>query len=289
MAISHAHSTAVKLSTATDVEALPSLDVHLLGRRITCMTAAAIVGAIHVACVEQRKITVAHSNVHGFNLSMQLPWFYNFLQSAEIVHCDGTGILKAIRFMGTKLPLQYRVSYTQLLPKLLQHCDQHGLSLFLLGSRHELLQKALENVQTQYPNIRLSGHDGYFDMNDPAENEPIVEKINQAKPNILLVGMGMPRQESWIRQNRPLLSVNAIMAGGAAIDRLAGVVSTCPNFLSDAGLEWLYRLWHEPKRLATRYLLGNPAFLMQIALAKVQVRPTEVLEIQPQQRFSYLR
>lgn len=160
MAISHVHPTVVALPDVTDAEALPNLDVHLLGRRITCMTATAIVGAIHSACVEQRKITVAHSNVHGFNLSMQLPWFYNFLQSADIVHCDGTGILKAIRIMGTELPIQYRVSYTQLLPKLLQHCDQHGLSLFLLGSECEHLQKALENVRTQYPNIRLSGHDG---------------------------------------------------------------------------------------------------------------------------------
>jgi N-acetylglucosaminyldiphosphoundecaprenol N-acetyl-beta-D-mannosaminyltransferase len=283
MAISHAHPIVVTLPDVTDAEMLPNLDVHLLGRRITCMTATAIVGAIHSACVEQRKITVAHSNVHGFNLSMQLPWFYNFLQSADIVHCDGTGILKAIRFMGTELPLQYRVSYTQLLPKLLQHCDQHGLSLFLLGSEREHLQAALENVRTQYPNIRLSGHDGYFDMNDPVENDRVVEQINRVKPNVLLVGMGMPRQESWIRQNRHRLSTNAILAGGAAIDRLAGVVSTCPAYLSDAGLEWLYRLWHEPKRLATRYLLGNPAFLMQIALAKVQVRPAEVLVIQPQQ------
>jgi N-acetylglucosaminyldiphosphoundecaprenol N-acetyl-beta-D-mannosaminyltransferase len=295
MAISHvryddAYDDAATLPDLVDLaKTLPDLEVHLLGRRITCMTVSSIVEAIHTACVEQKKMTVAHCNVHGFNLSMQLPWFYNFLQSSDIVHCDGTGILKAIRFMGTELPIQYRVSYTQLLPELLQHCNQHRFSIFLLGSQREHLQRAMENVWTHYPDISLSGHDGYFNMNDAAENDAIVEQINAVRPNILLVGMGMPRQENWIRQNRHRLSVNAILAGGAAIDRLAGAVSACPAFLSDAGLEWLYRLLHEPKRLATRYLLGNPAFLMQIALAKVQVRPTEVLVIQPQQQLSYMR
>jgi N-acetylglucosaminyldiphosphoundecaprenol N-acetyl-beta-D-mannosaminyltransferase len=106
-----------------------------------------------------------------------------------------------------------------------------------------------------------------------------VEQINQVQPHVLLVGMGMPRQEKWIQQNRSQLKVNAILAGGAVIDRLAGVVPDCPSVFSNLGLEWLYRLLREPRRLATRYLLGNPAFVLQIALAKLQVRPNEVLAI----------
>src|SRR4028118_2430342 len=108
------------------LERLPSLNVTLLARRITCMTVPAIVQAIHAACVEGRRITVANYNVHSFNLSMLLPWFYNFLQSAEITHCDSTAILKALQFMGLKLPLDYRASYTALMPKMLEHCNQQG-------------------------------------------------------------------------------------------------------------------------------------------------------------------
>lgn len=264
-----------------NLESLQSRNVHLLGRRITCMTVPAIVEAIHAACLEGRKMTVANYNVHSFNLSMQLPWFYNFLQSAEIAHCDSIGILKAIRYMGLNLPIQYRVSYTLLMPKLLEHCNQHGFSIFLLGSKPQYLKAAVARLKIQYPNISLAGHHGYFATEDPHQNEAVIQQINLAKPHILIVGMGMPIQENWIRLHRSRLKANVFMPGGAIIDRLAGVVSECPKRLSNGGLEWLYRLCYEPKRLAARYLLGNPAFVLNIALAKFYAPPLGVQEMQP--------
>lgn len=256
-------------------------NINLLGRRITCMTAPAIVEAIDKACTENRKMIVAHYNVHSFNLSMQLPWFYEFMQSVEIVHCDGLGILKAIRWMGLTLPRQYRVSYTLLMPMLLQHCNQKGLSLFLLGAQPEHSQQALERLKLRFPEIHLTGHHGYFSLKDSHQNDAVIEQINQVKPHILLVGMGNPRQESWIKLHQHRLDVNVMMAGGAIIDRLAGAVPDCPRFLSNLGLEWLYRLFREPKRLAVRYLLGNPAFVLHIFLAKFMTPATESLEMKP--------
>lgn len=260
---------------------LPSLTVNLLGRRITLMTVSAIVDAIHTACIEGTKLTVANFNVHSFNLSMQIPWFYNFLQSSEIAHCDSAGILKAIHWMGLKLPLQYRASYSLLMPELLAHCDRHGFSVFLLGAKPECLNTAIARLQNQYPNIDIKGHHGYFDLENTQQNSEVVEQINQAKSKILVVGMGMPIQENWIRLNRDRLNVNVIMPGGAIIDRFAGNVPDCPVFLSNMGLEWLYRLFREPRRLGMRYLIGNPAFLLHIVLAKsyspaLQVQPMEL-------------
>lgn len=267
-------------------EALPSFNVHLLGRRITCMTVPAIVEAVHKACIEGRKITVSNYNVHSFNLSMQLPWFYDFLQDSDISHCDGLGILYALRFMGVGVSIKYRASYTLLIPKLLEHCNQHGFSVFLLGSRPQHLQVALDRLKVAYPNISLAGHDGYFSTEDLDQNEAVIEQINLAKPKILLVGMGMPVQENWIRLHRSRLAVNAIMPGGAVIDRLAGIVPNCPTLLSNVGLEWSYRLFREPKRLSARYLLGNPAFALQIALAKYCTLPAKALDIQPLKALS---
>lgn len=275
-----------KKQASFDMDALPTLNIHLLGRRITCITAPSMVDTIHQACIERRKITVAYYNVHAFNLSMQLPWFYEFMQTADISHCDGTGLLSAIRFMGVRLPIQYRVSYSVLLPQLLERCNQTNLSLFLLGAHPDNLQRAIDRVRSTYPNISVSGRDGYFSAQDPIENDAVIKQINQASPHILLVGMGMPLQESWIWQNRHRLTVNAILASGAAIDRLAGVVPDCPTWLSHAGLEWVYRLRREPRRLAARYLLGNPAFALQIMLAQLQVGPHEVLDIQPRGQFA---
>ncbi|BAY25922.1 WecB/TagA/CpsF family glycosyl transferase [Calothrix sp. NIES-2100] len=248
---------------------LPSLVVYLLGRRITPITVDGIIEAIHTACKVDQKITVANYNVHAFNLSMQLPWFYEFLQSSEIVHCDSSGILKALSYMGLDLPIQYRVSYTTLMPELLKFSHKQELSIFLLGAKPQYLEKAINNLAINYPNIKVAGHHGYFSIDDPETNDLIIRRINQIKPNILLVGMGMPLQENWVARYRDRLHVNAILLGGAVIDRLAGVVSDCPDFLAKNNLEWLYRLLREPKRLGARYLLGNPAFACHIALAKL--------------------
>ncbi len=251
------------------VQELPNLNIYLLERRITCMTIPSLVEAIYTACVSNKKVTVANYNVHSFNLSMQLPWYYNFLQSSEIVNCDSVGILKAISYMGLNLPLEYRASYTLMMPKLLEKCNEKGLSVFLLGTKPQYLETALENLRKQYPNAKFAGHHGYFDKQDSQQNQAVVQKINREKPNILIVGMGMPVQEKWVYEHRLRLDVNAILLGGAIIDRLAGVVPDCPSTLSDLGLEWLYRLCREPKRLAARYLLGNPAFALQVALGKL--------------------
>ena len=255
----------------------PILCVNLIGRQVTFITVADIIDAIATACVEKKKIVIANYNVHSFNLSMQIPWFYSFLQNSEIAHCDSVGILKATECMGLKLPLQYRASYTLLMPKLLEHCDRQRLSIFLLGAKPEHSNAAVERVQAQYPNMMVKGHHGYFDMHDPYQNNEVLKQISQAKPNILIVGMGMPIQENWISINRERIEdTNVIMSGGAAIDRLAGVVPDCPTFLSNIGLEWLYRLCREPKRLATRYLIGNLAFILHIILAKSYSSSLEV-------------
>ncbi|NJM47544.1 MAG: WecB/TagA/CpsF family glycosyltransferase [Alkalinema sp. RU_4_3] len=199
---------------------------------------------------------------------MELPWFYDFMQSADITHCDGTGILKAIEYMGLKLPSDYRVSYTTLMPQLLDYCETKHRSMFLLGSKPEFADLALENLRKQYPNIKAYGHHGYFSMEDAQENNAIIDQINQVEPDILLLGMGVPRQESWAWKHRHQVNAKAILLGGAAIDRLAGGVVDCPKPISGLGLEWVYRLIQEPNRLANRYLVGNPAFALHVVLGK---------------------
>jgi N-acetylglucosaminyldiphosphoundecaprenol N-acetyl-beta-D-mannosaminyltransferase len=255
------------------LEQLPDLSVSLLNRRITCMTSSAIVRAIRSACIENRKITVANYNVHSFNLSMQLPWYYEFLQNADIAHCDSSGILKGLSFMGLNLPMQYRVSYTIMIPMLLEHCCEHELSLFLLGSKPQNLEAALTSIHKKYPRIKLDGHHGYFNRKDLQQNQAIIQRINSQKTNVLLLGMGMPIQEDWVRQYRDRLNVNAFLMGGAVIDRLAGAVASCPEWISNIGCEWLYRLCLEPKRLGSRYLFGNLAFAFHIALYQFNVKP----------------
>lgn len=255
----------------TSISELPPIvEANLLSRKLTCMTVSTLVSRISQACQLRQRIVVANYNINSFNLSVQFPWFYDFLQGSEITHCDGLGVLYALRFMGYKLPKEYRVSYSTLMPELLRHCHTNHLSVFLLGAQSDVLQTALTNTRSKYRGIELFGHHGYFDVDNPEQNKAVINQINRINPNILVVGMGMPRQEYWIHQNLEFLNVNAVLLGGAVIDRLAGVVEDCPTLLSNNGLEWLYRLSREPKRLLARYLLGNPAFALQVALAKYQ-------------------
>ena len=247
-----------------------SLNIHLLGRKITCLTLGAIQDAIALSCQRNQRITVANYNIHAFNLSFQLPWFHQFLKQSEIAHCDGLGILKALKFIGLDVHNQHRVSYTNLMPELLKQCDENNWSVFLLGSKPEYLERAIENLKNDYPNASFAGHHGYFSVYSHVINEHLIHQINEFRPNILIVGMGMPVQESWVQMYRDRLQVNAILVGGAVIDRLADVVSDCPRWISRRGFEWVYRLVKEPKRLASRYLIGNPAFVLQIILAKLQ-------------------
>jgi N-acetylglucosaminyldiphosphoundecaprenol N-acetyl-beta-D-mannosaminyltransferase len=258
----------IALPPTGTAEVLPAVDISLLGRRITCMTTGSILQSIDQACQGDRSIVVANYNVNSFNFSMELPWFYDFMQSADITHCDGTGILKAIEYMGLKLPADYRVSYTTLMPEVLNYCETKHRSMFLLGSKPEFADKALENLRQQYPNIKAYGHHGYFSMEDAQENNAIIDQINQVEPDILLLGMGVPRQEAWAWKHRHQVNAKAILLGGAAIDRLAGGVVDCPKPLSNLGLEWVYRLIQEPNRLANRYLVGNPAFALHVVLGK---------------------
>jgi N-acetylglucosaminyldiphosphoundecaprenol N-acetyl-beta-D-mannosaminyltransferase len=252
----------------SDAKALPTYNAYLLGRKITCITTSGLLSSIHNACKKRQKITVANYNVHTFNMSVQFPWFLNFLQTAEIAHCDGLGVVYALRFMGYAVPQEYRVSYSILMPKLLEYCNKSQRSIYLLGTKSEYLDAAIVNLRKQYPNAKINGHHGYFEIDDEASNMKVVDDINRCKPNILIVGMGMPIQEYWVQRYRDHIDVNAILVGGAVIDRMAGVVPECPEFLSNNGLEWLFRLVREPRRLMTRYLIGNPAFLLQIAFAK---------------------
>jgi N-acetylglucosaminyldiphosphoundecaprenol N-acetyl-beta-D-mannosaminyltransferase len=277
--INSKHKTKYKKYAKNELKNLPDLEVYLLGRRINLVTIPRIIEAVTRTCLHNDKLFIASYNVNSFNFSLQIPWFYKVQQSADLARCDGTGILSALSYMGINLPFEYRASGTKLIPLLIERCHEHNFSVFLLGSKEEVLDAALSNLRYKYPNLLIEGHHGYFDINNPQQNQDIIQKINALQPNILIVGMGMPRQEDWIRRYRNQLTVNVILPCGAVIDRLAGLVSNCPEFLSRLGLEWLYRLSCEPKRLAVRYLIGNPAFGLQIALAKASNYTVELNEM----------
>lgn len=208
---------------------------------------------------------VSYVNINAINLAQELPWFRNFLQDSLVTYCDGEGVRLGSRILGEPLP--ERIVLTDWVYDVCAFAEKKGWKLFLLGSTDPILEKTLRNLQEQYPTLRFAGaHHGYFTNQ---ENLNVVSLINQSRADLLLVAMGMPKQELWILENIGLLNVPLVMNAGSCFDYVAGVKHRCPRWMGRMGLEWFYRLLQEPRRLWKRYLVGNPLFLFRVILQKL--------------------
>ncbi len=208
----------------------------------------------------------AYVNAHAVNLSQKYKWFKDVLNNSTISYADGQGIRLAAWLLG--LPVPPLVNLTHWGSDLLKFAESKQYTVFLLGSHKNILNKATIKIKETFPDLNIVGnHHGYFQKDDK-ETENILRMINAVKPNILIVGMGMTKQEKWIYENIPFLKANAIFSAGNYIDILAGVKKICPKWISNIGLEWLFRLIQDPMRLSIRYLFGNPKFLFYILTRK---------------------
>jgi len=198
-------------------------------------------------------------NIHAINIARQDEKFRQFINRSPVVYCDGEGVRLGARLLGVKLPP--RIVLTRWIWTLCQLCEQEQFTIFFLGGHPGSAEKAAENLRRRFPRLKVAGwHDGYFAKTGP-ENERVIEMISQARPNVLCVCFGMPLQEHWVDDNFSRLRANVFIFGGSAFEYTAGLKKVAPAWMSDHGLEWLHRLFQEPRHLWKRYLLGNPLFL----------------------------
>lgn len=182
------------------------------------------------------------------------------LLSADMLVPDGIGIVIASGFYGERLP--ERVAGFDLTTELIEVAAQRGWSFFFLGGKPGINEKARKRLEKKYPNIRIVGyHHGYFNED---EEEEIITHINLCNPNILLVGMGAPRQEKWIFKNRKKLKANLAIGVGGTLNIFAGAAIRAPKIFRMLGLEWFFRLILEPWRIKRMSLL--PMFLVRAFL-----------------------
>lgn len=213
---------------------------------------------------EGERALVMHVNAHALNLAHRRPWLRETLNAADVVFCDGSGVALAARILG-RPPLE-RFTHADEMWRLAEFAEKHGLSLFFLGARPGVAGKAAEKLRERYPRLKIAGvRHGYFDKSAGSpENEAVVREINAARPDILIVGFGMPIQELWLRENWEALDVSAAMTLGAIFDYVSGELRRGPRLLVDNGLESVARLFIEPRRLWRRYVVGNPLFLLRV-------------------------
>lgn len=202
-------------------------------------------------------------NAHTLNLAWENPRYRDILNSADLVLNDGVGLNWAARLFGDPFP--ENLVGTDFIPRLMGEFQEKGYSFYFLGSPPGVAEKAAHNLRGRFPRLRILGaHHGYF---APEEEKQVISEINRLNPDILLVGLGNPFQEEWIHRNFKSLNVKVSIGVGAFFDYMSGRVRRAPRWMLNNGMEWVFRLLVEPKRLWRRYLVGNPKFIFRVGLS----------------------
>jgi N-acetylglucosaminyldiphosphoundecaprenol N-acetyl-beta-D-mannosaminyltransferase len=179
-----------------------------------------------------------------------------FYAAADRVHIDGISIVWLARIFGIPLANQHRTGYLDWLPTMMQAAQDLGWRVYYLGSKPAVLETGLHKLREQWPGLQIKGRHGYFEKTVRGlENLEVLTEIAEYRPDLLMVGMGMPMQEEWIIENLAHLPISTVVACGALMDYVSGVVSTPPRWLGRLGLEWMFRLATEPRRMWRRYLV----------------------------------
>ncbi|WP_313165710.1 WecB/TagA/CpsF family glycosyltransferase [Sedimentibacter sp.] len=192
--------------------------------------------------------------------------FMELINKSDINVPDGIGLIYASKIKNH--PLKEKVAGYDLSVNMLKLANENNLKLFVVGGKPGIADEAMENVHREYPNINIAGSQhGYFKgthlgKNGDDEELIVLDKINKAEPDILFVGFGAKKQEQWIEYNRDKINAKIIIGNGGTLDGLAGKVKRAPDIFIKSGLEWLYRLIKEPKRIKRQILL--PIFMIKV-------------------------
>lgn len=212
------------------------------------------------------KALVLNFNVNGVNLALRHSWMKSFFKEAQLVFCDGDGVRWGVRLLGLKVPP--KITYAAWMWQLSEFCVQKKFSMFFLGGDIGVAEKAAKKLRYHNNTLNIVGtHHGFF-KKEGAETAAIVQKINQCKPDILILGFGMPLQEKWLKENWLELEAHIFLTGGAVFDYISGELKRAPNWMIKFHLEWLYRFLQEPKRMFNRYIIGNPMFILRILIER---------------------
>jgi N-acetylglucosaminyldiphosphoundecaprenol N-acetyl-beta-D-mannosaminyltransferase len=191
------------------------------------------------------------------------PRLREIVQACELVTADGQAVVWASRLLGDPLP--ERVAGIDLMEALFARAAVKGYRVYVLGAEKTVLERAMSRARMRWPGLQLAGYrDGYFEASD---DERVAREIRDAKPDVLFVAMSSPRKEYFLGEHGRGVGASFVMGVGGAIDVMAGVTRRAPRVLQRTGLEWLFRLAQEPRRLFRRYAVTNARFLSLVVNA----------------------
>lgn len=214
---------------------------------------------------EKRGGTVFTPNVDHVVQAEHDPRFRAAYAAVSLSLVDGMPLMWASRWLKTPLP--EKISGSDFVLPLMHRAAERGHRVYFLGGAPGAAELAKQKLLERLPTLKIVGiDDARIDVNgSPDVQRPILDRISAAQPDLLLVALGAPKQEIWSHEHRSALSGTVVIGVGASLDFIAGTVRRAPRWLSNLGLEWLYRLGQEPRRLAKRYLWRDPQFFKIVA------------------------
>ncbi len=232
--------------------------VNILGVNVDAVTMAEAVAHVTAAMDVRANVMIATANAEMIMRATHDEELRDILNAAALVVPDGAGTVWAARHLGHAMP--ERVAGYDLAQELLRRAPAEGRRIYFFGAAPGVAEKAKEKAEQLYPGIEIVGvRNGFF---SPADNAAIIAEIREARPDLLLVALGVPKQEKWIAAHLAELDVPAAIGVGGTLDVMAGVMKRAPYWMQKAKLEWLFRGLMQPKRAGR--LLALPKFVLKV-------------------------
>jgi N-acetylglucosaminyldiphosphoundecaprenol N-acetyl-beta-D-mannosaminyltransferase len=260
---------------------------NVLGVGVDAVDYAGAVSQIVAAAKEQRPLAVSALAVHGVMTGVLDSAHRYRLNRLDLTVPDGQPVRWALNLMhGARL--RERVYGPNLMLRVCERAAREGLPIYLYGSRAEVLRSLAENLRVRCEGLQIAGmQPSRFRQLTPEEKLQTAEQIKASGAAITFIGLGCPRQEVWAYEQRELLGM-PLIAVGAAFDFHAGTLAQAPEGLQRYGLEWLFRLLHEPRRLWRRYVLLNPVYAGLILLQALGVKKYSLADgVEPSRELNY--
>lgn len=212
------------------------------------------------------KLLINTINAHSYNTALKDSLFAEALTKGDVLIPDGASVVMACRWLKAKSQPTERIAGWDLFVHEMDRLNRKGGTCFFMGSSEKVLELIRKRAAVDYPNIKVKTYSPpYKPEFSEEDNKGIIEAINKANPDLLWIGMTAPKQEKWTYTHWKELDIHCHVGTiGAVFDFFAGTVERAPLWWQEHGLEWLYRLLKEPKRMWRRYIIGNTLFLKNV-------------------------
>jgi N-acetylglucosaminyldiphosphoundecaprenol N-acetyl-beta-D-mannosaminyltransferase len=241
---------------------------NVLGLPIACVTYQDVLNFLDLQLAARSKTFCVTLNLDILRLTAEKPDFHAVVKAADFVFADGMPILWLSQLNKSNPTMPERVAGCDIAHDLCRMSHQKGYRVFILGAAPGVADLAVEKLRAELPNLQMAGtySPAFSELQDAVQSQQIIDRINAAGTDILLVALGAPKQEMWIAKNLSQLDVAVILPCGGSIDFIAGVQKKSPRWIGKLGLEWVFRMACSPKRLFDRYIVHDLPFLVRACM-----------------------